>query len=112
LFLPGFFFYKADLPAGASFGTMLGSRFLLLLLDALIMYPFVTAISSVSASMRGKASPVPDVFYGLMVPLVYAIYYAHAKYIGPLHFGAQSLQFVINWPAIMALFLGFRLYKP
>jgi len=112
LFLPGFFFYKADLPAGASFGTMLGSRFLLLLLDALIMYPFVSAISSVRASMRGKASPVPNAFYGFMVPLVYAIYYAHTKYIGPLHFGAQSLQFVINWPAIMALFLGFRLYKP
>jgi hypothetical protein len=112
LFLPGFFFYKADLPAGASFGTVAASRFLILLLDALIMYPFVNAISSARASMRGDNSPVPNAFYGFMVPLVYAIYYAHTKYIGPLHFGAQSLQFLINWPAIMALLLGFRLYKP
>jgi hypothetical protein len=112
LFLPGFFFYKADLPAGASFGTMLASRSLLLLLDAVIMYPFVIAVSSTRASLRGESSWVPNAFYGFLVPLVYAIHYTHTKYIGPLHFGSQSLQFVINWPAIMALLLGFRLYKP
>jgi hypothetical protein len=113
LFLPGFFFYKADLPAGVSFGTMLTSRLLLLVLDGLIMYPFVNAIASARTIVRKEnSSQVPNALYGVLVPLVYAVYYTHIKYIGPLHFGAQSLQFVINWPAIMALFLGFRLYKP
>jgi len=113
LFLPGFFFYKWDLPAEASFGTVVASRFLLLVLDALMMYPFLTAIASAQATVRRETvSPIPNALYGALVPIAYGIYYTHTKYIGPLHFGAQALQFIINWPALMALFMAFRIYKP
>ena len=39
-------------------------------------------------------------------------YYVHTTHIGPLHFWPQVLQFIINWPSIVALLMAFRLYKP
>jgi hypothetical protein len=77
------------------------------------MYPFLTAIASAQATVRRETvSPIPNALYGALVPIAYGIYYTHTKYIGPLHFGAQALQFIINWPALMALFMAFRIYKP
>jgi len=107
LFLPGLLFYKADLPVPASFGTIVESRLLLLLLDGLIIYA-ITRIGESSPNDRFLSSTA---FYVLMFPLVYAIYYTHTKYIGPLHFWWQVLQLIINWPTLMVLLLTFRLLE-
>ncbi len=112
LFLPGFFFYKADLPAQASFGKMLASRLLLLVFAGLIIYPFVNIVNWVKDGSRSSSyPPVPNAFFTLLFPLLYAVYYLHTTYIGPLHFWTQVLQFIINWPAVIAVLFAFNLYR-
>lgn len=113
LFLPGFFFYKADLPSQASLGTTLKSRLLLLALHGLLVYGFIRAFrwwrSDVTAS---KAPAQNSSFITVFTLLVGATYYLHTTYIGPLHFWSQALQFIINWPPSVALLMAFGLVKP
>ncbi len=112
LFLPGFFFYKVDLAANASWGTMVKSRLLLLVLDGIIVYAFLSAFTWLRSSRPLGKPPEPTAFFALFVPVVLALNYIHTTYIGPLHFWPQVLQFIINWPAIVGFLMGFRLYKP
>ena len=113
LFLPGFFFYKADLPTDASSGKMLASRLLLLFFAGLIIYAFVKTVHGVLGRSHSATSPtVPNAFYGLLLfPLLYTSYHLHTTYIGPLHFWPQVLQLIINWPAVMAVLYAFDLYR-
>ena len=113
LFLPGFYFYKADLPSQASWGTVLKSRLLLLLLDGIVVFAFLNTFKWFRSRRPLSISLEPKAFFLLFVPLVLAaFYYLHTTYIGPLHFWPQVLQFVINWPAIVAFLVGSRLYEP
>lgn len=112
LFLPGFFFYKADLAADASWGTMVKSRLLLLVLDGVIVYVFLSAFTWLRSSRPLGKPPEQTAFFALLAPLVLALHYIHTTYIGPLHFWPQVLQFIINWPAIVAFLMGFGLFKP
>ena len=111
-FLPGFFLYKRDLPAEASIGTTLKSRLLLLVLDGLLVYGFISAFRWLRSSGEVGKSQAASAFATLFLPLVGAIIYLHTTYIGPLHFWSQALQFIINWPATVALLMAFGLFKP
>ena len=93
LFLPGFLFYKADLPSQASWGTVVKSRLLLLVLDGVIVYGFLIALRF---RVPLHKAPVLNTFLLLLGPCVLALFYIHTTYIGPLHFWPQALQFIIN----------------
>ena len=128
-FAIGFFLFKRDLPAGATFATTLASRLILLVMDTTIvlwlLYSLHTAGENVREVARksaerkvlsydsyGTASDSswsqlianPSLNFLFAMFFVYGLYSLHVHYIGPLTRWNQILQFLINLPTIALLF--------
>lgn len=98
------YFFRRDLPAGASLAQTVGSRLILLLANLSIFAPFL--YSAATASMDSNQSKSDSVM-PYIVPIAFALYYLHHDYIGPLTFWNQVLQILVNLPGIMFAFVAY-----
>jgi hypothetical protein len=120
----GFFYYRLDLPPGAGFFTMVKSRLLLLLIDTVIAFPvlrllfqgnetFVRNTLAAADRKMGYGGILPESPTGFKSLLnsgafsfswfvaAYVLVQAHIKYVGPITFWHQAIQFLINLPIII-----------
>jgi hypothetical protein len=140
-FALGLYLFRRDLPAGASFATMLLSRLLLLALDATISVwfsVFTQSISESTAEFRRKSGERkvgglgtnlyenygttddsswtklisnPSVNILIAFFIAYVLYSVHVQYIGPLTRWNQLLQFLVNLPTIYLLLMAWVEFK-
>jgi hypothetical protein len=114
MFLIAAFAFNGDIPTGASIGTRLTSRGLSFLAAfvtaAALGYVYRTSTQQLIDRKKPFAvgTNVAGDTFRQNIPLLalfgaYAIYDAHRRYVGPLHFWNQALVFVLNAVGLMLL---------
>ena len=97
-FLLAALFFRRGLDAEASFGTVLASRFILFLMDAAIAFPFFQYF--LTDKQTKSPADATSSFVGAIAPTVLLVLYVHGKYIAPLTFWTQVVQFLFHLPAV------------